>query len=72
MTGVGPKAWAKDFNLVRRGLILALRRSLILRKLVLRPTCLVDIDVLDILTYNRFEKLEVKKLSHFLATLIPL
>ena len=63
MNGVGPKAWAKDFNLVRRGLVLALTRAKSLQKLTLRPTNLVDVDFCDILSENRLEKLEVSNIS---------
>ncbi|KAG7174616.1 hypothetical protein Hamer_G015747 [Homarus americanus] len=35
MTGVGPKAWAKDFCLVRQGLVAALKKCVLLRRLVL-------------------------------------
>lgn len=62
MTGVGPKAWAKDFTLVRQGLVAALRKCLQLRRLVCRPTTLVENDLLDILAINRMQKLEVLEL----------
>lgn len=64
MTGVGPKAWAKDFTLVRQGLVAALRKCLQLRRLVCRPTTLVENDLLDILAINRMHKLEVRSVLY--------
>lgn len=64
MTGVGPKAWAKDFTLVRQGLVAALRKCLQLRRLVCRPTTLVENDLLDILAINRMQKLEVRSVLY--------
>ncbi|XP_018025446.1 uncharacterized protein LOC108681019 [Hyalella azteca] len=62
MTGVGPKAWAKDFNLSRQGLVAALILSSSLRRLLLRPTALVDDDLREILAHNRMPALEVVEL----------
>ncbi|KAK8406224.1 hypothetical protein O3P69_007145 [Scylla paramamosain] len=62
MTGVGPKAWAKDFTLVRRGLTAALSRCRQLRRLICRPTNLVETDLLEILSVNRMMRLEVLEL----------
>ncbi|KAG0716441.1 hypothetical protein GWK47_009714 [Chionoecetes opilio] len=62
MTGVGPKAWAKDFTLVRRGMTAALSRCPQLRRLVCRPTNLVETDLLEILSVNRMKRLEVLEL----------
>ncbi|XP_045110451.1 uncharacterized protein LOC123504177 isoform X1 [Portunus trituberculatus] len=62
MTGVGPKAWAKDFTLMRRGLTAALSRCRQLRRLICRPTNLVETDLLEILSVNRMMHLEVLEL----------
>lgn len=62
MTGVGPKAWAKDFTLVRKGLTAALGRCFQLRRLICRPTNLVETDLLEILSVNRMRRLEVLEL----------
>ena len=70
MTGVGPKAWAKDFNLARRGLVVALQRCKKLKRLLLRPMCLVDVDILDILEVNRLTQLEVIVESIYLISII--
>nr|XP_053648349.1 uncharacterized protein LOC128699635 isoform X1 [Cherax quadricarinatus] len=58
MTGVGPKAWAKDYALVRQGLVAALSKCFLLRRLVCRPTTLVEHDLLKILSVNRMTHLE--------------
>ncbi|XP_050711403.1 uncharacterized protein LOC126995673 [Eriocheir sinensis] len=62
MTGVGPKAWAKDFTLVRRGMTAALSKCRQLRRLICRPTNLVETDLLEILSVNRMTRLEVLEL----------
>ncbi|XP_045608364.1 uncharacterized protein [Procambarus clarkii] len=62
MTGVGPKAWAKDYALVRQGLVAALRKCVLLRRLVCRPTTLVENDFLQVLAVNRMTHLEVLEL----------
>ncbi|XP_064093710.1 uncharacterized protein LOC135206252 [Macrobrachium nipponense] len=59
MTGVGPKAWAKDFTLMRQGIVAALKKAQLLKRLVLRPTPIVENDLLEILSYNRMRRLEV-------------
>ncbi|KAF2357064.1 hypothetical protein FHG87_012184 [Trinorchestia longiramus] len=62
MAGVGPKAWAKDYNLSRSGLVAALSRCTYLRRLLLRPTALVDDDLREVLACNRMTALEVVEL----------
>ncbi|KAK4306258.1 hypothetical protein Pmani_021907 [Petrolisthes manimaculis] len=62
MTGVGPKAWAKDFTLVRQGLVAALRKCTRLQRLICRPTNLVENDLLQILAVNRMNNLQVLEL----------
>ena len=60
MTGIGPEAWAKDYKLARLGLVLSLQRASRLRKLLCRPTQLVDDDIREVLAANRLPGLEVK------------
>lgn len=59
MTGIGPKAWAKDYNLARSGIVAALSRCRQLRRLLCRPTALVDNDLRQVLAVNRMPHLEV-------------
>ncbi|CAL4098642.1 unnamed protein product [Meganyctiphanes norvegica] len=58
MTGAGPKAWAKDYDLVRKGIVAALKRCTALKRLICRPTNLVESDLMEILAVNRMEQLE--------------
>ncbi|KAB7505690.1 hypothetical protein Anas_01375 [Armadillidium nasatum] len=70
MSGICPKAWAKDFTLIRLGIVLALKRCTSLKKLVLRPTCLVDADFMDIFSTNSLLRLEVLELYNCTLSLM--
>ncbi|KAL7646919.1 UNVERIFIED_CONTAM: hypothetical protein RMT77_002176 [Armadillidium vulgare] len=70
MSGICPKAWAKDFSLIRLGIVLALKRCTSLKKLVLRPTCLVDADFMDIFSTNSLLRLEVLELYNCTLSLM--